>query len=91
MNEDHLRSLMLESIPGLMGGAAADDLRLLVSEWRDVVEATTQPVRIWVGTRDSVHPRSMADGLSTRLADVQTVAVEGGFFACTDRLDEILR
>jgi fermentation-respiration switch protein FrsA (DUF1100 family) len=91
MGEESLRNLMLESVPGLMGAAASGDLRALASDWRDVVDATTQPVSIWVGSVDSVHPKSMADALSARLADARTTVVDGGFFDCTDRLDEILR
>ncbi len=73
-----------------MGRAASVDLQVLASDWRDLVGSTNQPVRIWVGSLDSVHPRSMADGLAGRLHDAETTVVEGGFFACTDRLEEIL-
>jgi pimeloyl-ACP methyl ester carboxylesterase len=91
MGEESLRNLMLESVPGLMGRAASGDLRALAGDWRDVVDATTQSVRIWVGSVDSVHPKSMDDALSARLADTRTTMVDGGFFDCTDQLDEILR
>ncbi|NNE12550.1 MAG: alpha/beta hydrolase [Ilumatobacter sp.] len=91
MEQEDLRSLMLESVPGLMGRAVSGDLRALAGDWRDVVEATTQPVRIWVGSLDSVHPKSMADGLASRLRSAEISVIDGGFFDCTDRLDEILR
>jgi pimeloyl-ACP methyl ester carboxylesterase len=91
MEQEDVRALMLESVPGLLGGAASGDLKALAGDWRDVVEATTQPVRIWVGSLDSVHPRSMADGLASRLVNAETSVIDGGFFDCTDRLDEILR
>lgn len=91
MEEDDVRSLMLESVPGLMGRAASADMKALASDWHDLVDSTTQPVRIWVGSLDSVHPKSMADALNSRLKNAETTLVEGGFFDCTDRLDEILR
>jgi pimeloyl-ACP methyl ester carboxylesterase len=90
MEQEDLRSLMLESVPGLMGRAASADMKALASDWRDLVDTTTQPVRIWVGSLDSVHPKSMAHGLADRLSNAETTVVEGGFFDCTDRLDEIL-
>ncbi|MDX1511787.1 MAG: alpha/beta hydrolase [Nitriliruptorales bacterium] len=88
--QPELRHLMLQSIPGLIGPATPDDLAVLVGDWTHVLDGVVQPVRIWVGTDDSVHPRSMAVGLKERLASAEIVEVEGGFFACTDRLDEIL-
>lgn len=90
MEQEDVRSLMLDSVPGLMGRAASADMKALASDWRDLVGSTTQPVRIWVGSLDSVHPKSMADGLANRLSNAETTVVEGGFFDCTDRLDEIL-
>lgn len=91
MIQEGLRALMLESVPGLMGRAASADLQALAGDWHEVVEATTQPVRIWVGSVDCVHPGSMADGLASRLGNVETTMVDGGFFDCTDRLEEVLR
>lgn len=85
-----LRDLMLASVPGLMGRAAGADLRAMVGDWRHAVEGTHQPVRVWFGTEDAVHPKSMADGLVRRLPDGGSVPVDGGFFDCTDRLDEVL-
>lgn len=90
MEQDDVRSLMLESVPGLMGRAASADMKALAGDWRDLVDSTTQRVKIWVGSLDSVHPKSMAEGLANRLANAETTLVEGGFFDCTDRLDEIL-
>lgn len=90
MEQADVRSLMSESVPGLMGRAASADLKALAGDWHDLVDSTTQPVRIWVGSLDSVHPKSMADGLANRLTNAETTLVEGGFFDCTDRLDEIL-
>lgn len=91
MEHEDIRSLMLESVPGLMGSAASADMKDLASDWREIVAATTQPVKIWVGSLDSVHPRSMAEGLAGRLRNAEVFVVDGGFFDCTDRLDEILR
>ena len=90
MEQDDIRSLMLESVPGLMGPAASAEMKALAGDWRHIVAATLQPVKIWVGSLDSVHPKSMADGLANRLTNAQTMVVDGGFFDCTDRLDEIL-
>lgn len=90
MEQHDIRSLMLESVPGLMGPAASADMKALAGDWRHIVEATLQPVKIWVGALDSVHPKSMADGLANRATNAGTTVVDGGFFDCTDRLDEIL-
>lgn len=90
MERDDVRSLMSESIPGLMGRAAAAEMKALVGDWRALVDSTRQPVKIWVGSLDSVHPTSMAVGLDRRLRDAEITVVDGGFFDCTDRVDEIL-
>jgi pimeloyl-ACP methyl ester carboxylesterase len=91
MAEPRLRDLMLESIPGLMGPGVAGELAALVGDWGHHLDELTQPVRIWVGTEDSVHPRSMAAALGARVPGAEVVEVDGGFFDCTDRMDEVLR
>lgn len=91
MAEPRLRDLMLESIPGLMGPGVVGELAALVGDWGHHLDELAQPVRIWVGTEDSVHPRSMASALGERVPGAEVVVVDGGFFDCTDRLGEVLR